>query len=293
MPVRAPLGAEPLAGRDLARYARDADVIHAWSVSAGRAARMASRLSHRPMVLSLPGQPYSKVGASLAVRPDGFHITVPAEAARRAMARAGSVDRVHVLPLAVKEPAQPARPIVASGTVLLWAPGEATFLSGHRHAVWVVEILRQMGLDVSAAIAPTGPGGAALRRFAACAGGQHTVRWLTEPPANVACCLLLCEKPDDLTAAAAALACGAPIVASDLAPLRELLGDAALYAPPLAPREQSAAALRVLEEPDLAQNLTAAAAARATQLRAQAARGQLESIYASAARPEPQAAFCR
>jgi glycosyltransferase involved in cell wall biosynthesis len=59
-----------------------------------------------------------------------------------------------------------------------------------------------------------------------------------------------------------ACAAGAPVLASDLPVLREVLGDAALYAPPDDPAAWAAAVERVAGEPDLTRGLAGAGRAR-------------------------------
>jgi glycosyltransferase involved in cell wall biosynthesis len=65
---------------------------------------------------------------------------------------------------------------------------------------------------------------------------------------------------------AEAISCGTPAVASDIPALREVGGDAALYAP-VGDRESLASALTAALEPDTAERLRACAAQRAPELR--------------------------
>jgi glycosyltransferase involved in cell wall biosynthesis len=67
-----------------------------------------------------------------------------------------------------------------------------------------------------------------------------------------------------LTAAESA-ACGTPVVASDIPALRELLGDAALYAPPHDAHAFAEACCLLLDEPDRRQDLADAGIARAAR----------------------------
>lgn len=60
-----------------------------------------------------------------------------------------------------------------------------------------------------------------------------------------------------------ACAAGAPVVASDLPVLREIAGDAALYAPPGDPAAWAAAIERVTADPELARRLAERGRARA------------------------------
>jgi glycosyltransferase involved in cell wall biosynthesis len=65
--------------------------------------------------------------------------------------------------------------------------------------------------------------------------------------------------------AAEAIACGTPVVASDIAPLVEVLGGAGLHVP-LDPRELAAALRRIAREPSLRQELAARGVERAREL---------------------------
>jgi glycosyltransferase involved in cell wall biosynthesis len=62
-----------------------------------------------------------------------------------------------------------------------------------------------------------------------------------------------------------AMACGTPMVTSDANDLREIAGDAALLVDPEDPSAIAAAALRVLEDPQLASSLSRRALVRATR----------------------------
>lgn len=64
--------------------------------------------------------------------------------------------------------------------------------------------------------------------------------------------------------AAESLACGTPVVASDIPALRELLGDTALYAPPSAPDAFAAAIGELLDAPERRARLSSACLRRAT-----------------------------
>jgi len=63
-----------------------------------------------------------------------------------------------------------------------------------------------------------------------------------------------------------ALAAGRPVVAADVGGVSELAGDAVLLVPAADPAALAAAVLRVLDDPELAASLGAAAAARAAAL---------------------------
>ncbi len=63
--------------------------------------------------------------------------------------------------------------------------------------------------------------------------------------------------------AAESLACGTPVVASDIPALRELLGDTALYAPPSAPDAFATAIAELLDSPERRARLSSACLGRA------------------------------
>ena len=80
------------------------------------------------------------------------------------------------------------------------------------------------------------------------------------------------------------LAAGTPVVASDLAPLRETLGDAAVFVAPGDAAALAAAIRAVATEPGLRERLMAAAPAALAPLSWTRAAGEAMEVLARAAR---------
>jgi glycosyltransferase involved in cell wall biosynthesis len=89
-----------------------------------------------------------------------------------------------------------------------------------------------------------------------------------------------------------ALACGAPVVASNASCLPEVLGDAALYAPPADTDALAAAIARLLHDAPLRDGLRSRGLERAAAFTWEAAAAQLAAAYGSVA-PHPAAAVAR
>jgi glycosyltransferase involved in cell wall biosynthesis len=64
-----------------------------------------------------------------------------------------------------------------------------------------------------------------------------------------------------------AMACGAPVVASNRSSIPEIVGDAGLLCDPDSPEELAAALRRVLDEPELAERMRQRALARSANFR--------------------------
>ncbi len=82
-----------------------------------------------------------------------------------------------------------------------------------------------------------------------------------------------------------ALACGAPVVASNASCLPEVLGDAALYAAPADTEGIGRAIERLLDDSGLRATLRERGLAQARRFTWDAAAGQLLAAYDSAVRP--------
>ncbi len=84
-----------------------------------------------------------------------------------------------------------------------------------------------------------------------------------------------------------ALAAGTPVVASDLPVLREVAGDAALYAPPTRPDRWAAAVARLLDDPALAARLREAGPRRAASFTWDRSAEQHLEVFRTAAQQAP------
>ena len=298
-PVHAPMGSAALAGRrrEMKRLAGQAEAIHAWSLSAASAAEAAA--DGQTVLLSLPHVPSAgrlhvvlKALARHAVR-----VTVPTEAAARALRSAGADEE------AVDVLAPPAGPVdrAAGGRdrvrealnlredeCLIAAPGEMSMWSGHKYASWVHAILRRFMEDVRLVM----PGGGArlhnVASFVASTGYAAEQRMTGEEfalvdvlaAADVA--VFFHERDCGVSSLAAAMAAALPIAASRTPDAAECTGaEAAVLVPPRDPRAGSAAVAKLITDRDLAGRLGEAAKERARRLfDPQNCRSKLDEIYA-------------
>lgn len=304
MPIAAfhrPLGSPRLAGWPMRPYARQADVIHAWSLDAMRAGAELALAARKPMVISLPAAgPRRDVAAVRQVVGAGlFSATVPTRAARAALIRSGLPEHaVHVLPPAAAE--MPDRPAVrrrvrealgvAEDEKVVVAPDPMVRHAGHAIASWAHAIVRQVLGSVSLLFPGGGPHAAHVRFFAGTTGYNSEVffpgeRWTVgEALAAADVAVLFHEREVGVGTLAAAMAAGLPIAASRLNDVAELApdGEGALLVEAGDPRAAAAALLRLLEDADLAERLAAAAQRRAAEAFApQRCRKRLGEIYAA------------
>ncbi len=90
------------------------------------------------------------------------------------------------------------------------------------------------------------------------------------------------------------MACGVPLIASDLTSLPELCGEAALWLREHSPEELCAALQRIEADSELRANLSAAGRARVERFTPAAAARRTVEIYLEAIdRPDPEALFRR
>ncbi|MCP4222023.1 MAG: glycosyltransferase family 4 protein, partial [Actinomycetia bacterium] len=175
----------------------------------------------------------------------------------------------------------------------LLLPGIAYAHKRHRDLLLALDRLRDRFDDLSVVLTGTpGPESEALAAQAAELGLDHRVHVLGRIPE---------EELDNLYRSAAALvfpseyegfgnpvveamARGCPVITTDATALPEVVGDAGLTVPVGRPEALAAAVARVLEEPDLADNLRWAGVERATQFSWDAAGSCLAECYRRAVR---------
>jgi phosphatidylinositol alpha-mannosyltransferase len=166
-------------------------------------------------------------------------------------------------------------------------------LAGHKHASWAHAIVRQIRDDVRLLLPGAGPAERHVRFFAATTGYDDEV-FLTgdrfSPAEALAAgdiALFLYEQDVGVSSLADAMAAGLPIVAADTPEVAECVpdGTAGLLTPIHDPRAASAAILRIIEEPKLAQRLVESVKQLTEQHFApNKARKALAEVYKTAAR---------
>ena len=301
--VHVPLGSAALCGRRMAKLAGEAELIHAWSPVAFRAARAAGRLAGLPVVYSLPCLPVAAsleralelTSAALAI------LTVPTNAARNTLVRRGApASGVHVLPPPGQPPTDRDRLRrrvretldIADCDFLLVAPGEITRDAGHMYACWAFAIVRHIRGGAKLLIPAGGPAFRSAKFFSGKTGFEEEV-FFTEGIFSLAESLaaadaaVFCHKRDcGVAALAAAMAAGLPIVASQTPDAADCTrsGEAALLTPAAQPQFAAAEMLKLIEEPASTGRLARAAGAVAAERFApDECRGRLDSIYSAAA----------
>jgi glycosyltransferase involved in cell wall biosynthesis/tRNA A-37 threonylcarbamoyl transferase component Bud32 len=299
--VNQPFGSTWLAGLALGGAAGEADVLHAWSLRACQAARVAGWLRGRKVLLSLSYAPSGEPMGWIArmIRKGVLEVTVPTEAARQRMLTCGLPERsVHVLPPAARglEDAaarrQRARRQLGldTGEFVIVAPSEMTRAAGHRMASWAQAILRRIESGVFLLMPGGGRDERGVRSFVGTTGYAGEVFFTGErmeaadalAAADVA--VFFHERDCGVGALAAAMAAGLPVAAARTADLIECVpdGEAGLLMAPGDPRGASAAIWRIMKDEGLRRRLGGAAARRAGQMFDPAtARGKLQGIYAA------------
>lgn len=273
------------------------NLVHAWSP---RAAKLGQGLAQRHgcfLVASLhclASLPDMEKMVEFAAGMEA--VIVPTQCARQAAIALGAPqDRVYVLPppaRASKDPSARQRVRESLGIsmqdTLLAAPGELVRDSGHKYAPWAHAILRQIRPDIRLIIPGRGPNLERVRFFVGTTGYGSEV-FLTEgrldeaevlAASDMALYFPVCDG--GVGSLAGAMAAGLPIAASNTPDAAEMAADGrtALLVKPQDPREASAAVLKLLEEPQLARQLAAAAKARADELFDPAVvRAKLVEIY--------------
>ena len=287
----------------LRNVAREASVVHAWSLTSAGIAL--GSLPGRPprVLLSLPAMPRGPAIKSLARDSVAgrLRLTAPTEVSRRALIACGCAESaVHVLP-------PPACPVshrrqrrsgmrkalgVTAKARLVLSPGEMTLHSGHKLAVWACAVLRQIREDVRLLLPVGGPAESSVRNFARAAGHGDELLISRDrfDPADVLAAAdvvaFLCSRDCGVTTLAGAMATGLPILASRTPDNVECTdaGRAALLVPPNDPRRASAGLLRLLEEPTLAAELARQAKQKAkSHFSVSASRQRLDEIYQAVA----------
>lgn len=297
-----PLGVSALSGLRMTLDAREADVVHAWSLGSAPAAAAAARQAARPCVLSLPCAPAGEAMRS-AVNFAGFdrlHLTVPTAASRTAVLRGGAFDaQVHVLaaPAAVSADPRGDRRRVRKALGLtdehfvVVAAAEMTRAAGHKYASWAHEIVWQLHPELRLLLPGGGPAAGSVRNFITetCAlDHTHLPGDRFEPATALAASDLACflvERDGGTAALAAALAAGLPVIAADTPDARELTDDgrAAALVPPGVPRRAAATLLELVEDASRRERLSAAAREWASRRHPlDACRAALDGIYAAA-----------
>lgn len=304
LPVRAthkPLNLESLAGLRIAPLARDAAILHCWSMPAFWAARVAADRCGARIVLSLPHMPRGPLWDLPRQTAAGdIHLTVPTEAALRAMTADGFSETVlHVLPPAcagvprdaASRPAAREQLGIANDDLLLIAPGELLRDAGHTFVIWAHAILRQIIPNISLLIPEDGPVVTHVKFFAGTTGYDSQIHM---PHGRVS--LEQCFAAADVAAfvpvadcgvgpLAAAMAAGVPLVATRTPDNREMTadGEAAELIVPGDPRQTTAALLRLIDNPARARQLAQKAQSLAAQRFAPGTvQKQLARVYAAA-----------
>ena len=289
----------------LAWLARDdaAEVYHAWSLGAARVAAKLAKKHRRPLVVSLQAsQPASRLNGLIRLAATlRLQVTVPTQTFASDLIAAGlSPANVHVLPPAACPEILEASPqqwqvrrrharaeLGLADEPLLTAPAYMLASQRHDYATWVHAVLKQLMPRVKLLMGGDGPHEKAVRRFARKAGYREDILLpgnrlpQADYLAAADAALFPCDAMEDFSALADALASGTPIIASDLPALTDCIpGPCALLAPPRNPRAFSAAALRVLEDADLARQLSQSAQAFArSRFDPAACRQRLTELY--------------
>lgn len=301
--VRRPLGPASLAARGLRGAAPEAEIVHAWSPAAHVAARRVAKARGCRLVVSLAAAPpaedrnAARLLRRLRAGRQNATLTVPTDASRDALLARG------LPPAAVAVLGPAAEPIddrderrsrtreqlgLSDREVLLVAPAEMTRWAGHKYASWVHGILRQIVDHVRLMLPGAGPIERHVRFFAHTTGYDNEVfltRGRFDPrdvlsAADVA--VFLRERDCGVSALAAAMSAGLPVVACRTTDARALIrdGQTGLLTARRDPRVQTAAVLRLIDEPALARHLGAAAADFAREhFCPEEARARLEGIY--------------
>ncbi len=239
-------------------------------------------------------------------------VTVPTEASRMALLKAcaehetsgASAPAVYVLPPAaepLKDAAEArARVRKALGLndehCLLVAPDEMVRGAGHHYASWVQAILREIVPQPRLLLPGSGPHERYVRYFAGTTG-RDDEEYFTEDRFPLADCLaaadiamLLHEWDCGVAALVGAMAAGLPIIASRTSDIVECLGagadgdsPTAVLVEPGAPRLATAAALKLVDDMQLARRYGQAAKERAACYSVASAKARLAEIRAGVA----------
>ncbi len=299
--IHCPLGVSALAAPRLKRIAERADVIHAWSPKAAKLGVLTAEGEHTPMVYSLPTAPEPASAESIAAAVDEpwVTVTVPTWSAAALTRRCFDDARIEVLPppAATVDQSSDIRALVreqlgiSDHQTLLVSPAEMIRDAGHKCASWAHAIVREIIPDVLLCFPSDGPDEEHVRFFAGTTAFCDEVfftagRFSTaEALAAGDIALFLSERDTGVASLAAAMAGGNPIVASETPNFAQCAphNSAALLVPAADPRSASAAILKLIETPQLAEELSLSAAQQAAEkFDLIASRRRLTEIYASA-----------
>ncbi len=297
--VHAPLGSPAACGRRIAGFIGDADLIHAWSPTACRAAREAARLARLPVLYSLPCLPNADdLRYFLEPACAGLvGLTVPTEASRRSLLRCGAPEgSVHVLPPAaepishIEQRRLRVREALGAdeSDFILVAPDEMIRDAGHMYASWAHAIVRAIRPGVRLFLPGGGPAFRSVKFFAGTTGYDDEV-FITEDRFGLADTLAAADgavffqrRDSGVSTLASAMAAGLPIAASRTPDAAECTdsGAAAILADPGEGRTAAAAMLKLTEDGELTDRLSdAAKAIAAERFAVKKCRAKLEEIY--------------
>ncbi len=301
--IHCPLGVSALAAPRLRRIAERADVIHAWSPKAAKLGVLTAEGEHMPMVFSLPTAPEPDTAESIAAAVDEpwITVTVPTWSSAALTRRCFDDARIEVLPppaaTAATDQSSNIRALVreqlgiSDHQTLLVSPGEMIRGAGHKNASWAHAIVRQIIPDVLLCFPSDGPDEEHVRFFAGTTAFDDAVFFtagrfsVAEVLAASDIALFLNEHDTGVASLAAAMAGGKAIVASETPNFAQCAPhcSAALLVPASDPRSASAAILKLIETPQLAKELSQAAAQQAAEkFDPLSSRRRLTEIYASA-----------
>ena len=283
------------------------EIVHSWSATCRRVSEAVAELTGAAQVFSIPCRPPTPGLRRMALW-GGRTITVPTSACRDTLLGAGA-DRapVRVLPPPGAplddRPARRARARDALGLrgdeFLILALAEMVRPAGHKYASWAHAVVRQVRPEVRVLFPGSGPAEDHVRSFAettsygeeALFTGSRLSRADALAGADVA--VFFAERDVGVAALVAAMAAGLPIAATDTPDITECTGqgEAVLLVPrgdmseAFIARGASSAVLKLMEDPELADSLAAAARRRAEQFFSPAAcRAALADIYSAAVR---------
>jgi glycosyltransferase involved in cell wall biosynthesis len=295
--LRAPLGSAPLAGLQLRKLTRDAELLHAWSPAAASAAQWAAR--GRSILFSLShlrGVHQADVAISGVF--DGlWTLTVPTDAQRRVLITLGlDGEHVFVLPPAAAPNGDAARRRSSAraelgldnGLFLLAAGGEMVHASGHKQACWAHAMARILTDHTRLVFPGSGPARRAIEAFARSTGYDREIFFTAETlsPTDVlaaADAAIFLQRHDcGVGALAAAMACALPILASDRPEIADCAppGRAAMLSPPGDMRQAADNLLTLAGDEQLRQKLgREASILAAEQFAPDIAAARLRTIY--------------
>jgi len=301
LPIRAlhrPMNSAVLCGLRMTSMTAPPDVLHAWSLTAARAAYSAALRWKVPMVASAVSCESLRRHRWLvgAARNGAVALSVPTAASRnRALAMGAPEPAVAVLPpvahaLRANGVRAAVRRALGLGEreALMLAPAAMIRPAGHVYAAWAHAIVSHIHDHVRLALPGTGPAERRIRSFVRKTRfEQRTLLtgWRFGPHELMAAAdlaVFLHEQDCGVGALAAAMAAGLPIIASCTAEVRDCVGHEreALLVPPRRPKEHAAAVLRLIDQVELARRLGQAAARRAAdQFGLARSRAALVNIY--------------